>query len=439
MRVIEATLTAEQASLVFQMLDQEGIDYHVVDESSGQDYSKIVTFPVPTNAVEPILDMLQEAGIPEESVTIVVGAETVVSEKYYDLKERYASESVEDQRISRQELHTRAEDLTPAFSIFLTMTIISAMVATAGLLLDSPAIVVGSMVIAPLIGPALATGVGSLINDRELYLQGIKFQILGVVAAIAGSAVFAWLLQSLVIVPPGVEIADIDELHARVAPGLLSLPVAIGAGIAGVLSLSTGISVALVGVMIAAALIPPAAAAGIAIAWGFPTAALGSTVLVVINLLSVNLAGLLTLWYLGYRPGTWFEHVDIRQRMVVQVAVLIVVTIAFTAFLVGVTYTNVQVAQLEETAHEESEAVLDEEYEEYHLIDTEVAMLGAELPFEHGPTLDATEGVDKIVIRVGSQTGEADPDLADRLHEEINAELEEDVDIEVRYIAVKWG
>ncbi len=61
--------------------------------------------------------------------------------------------------------------------------------------------------------------------------------------------------------------------------------------------------------MIAAALIPPAAAAGIAIAWGQPSAAIGSTVLVLVNVLSVNLAGLLTLWYTGYRPRTCFQSV----------------------------------------------------------------------------------------------------------------------------------
>ena len=180
----------------------------------------------------------------------------------------------------------------------MAMTVSSAIVATVGLLLDSPAIVVGSMVIAPLIGSALAASVGTVTDEPKLFSVGVRYQVLGLGAAIIAATVVAWLLQALVIVLPCIEIADVDELHARMAPDVLTLPVAIGAGIAGVLSLSTGISVALVGVMIAAALIPSAAAAGIAIAWGLPSAAIGSMVLVLINLLSVNRPDC-------SRSGTW--------------------------------------------------------------------------------------------------------------------------------------
>lgn len=433
MRLVEVTVPPGMEVEVRELLEDNGIDYRLTDEISDQEYVSVISFPLPTTAVEPILDELQAAGIPEEAFTIVVGVETVQSKEFTELQEEHATESVAGQRISRQELHTEAEELTPAFGIFLAMTMISAGVATAGLLLDSPAIVVGSMVIAPLIGPALAASVGTVIDDHELFAKGVRYQLMGVGAAILGSTVLAWLLQTFLVVPPGVEIADIDELHARMAPDLLSLPVAIGAGIAGVLSLSTGISVALVGVMIAAALIPPAASVGIALAWGLPTAAMGSLVLVLVNLLSVNLTGLLTLWYLGYRPGAWFEDVVIERRVASQVVVLIVVTLLLSAFLVGVTYTNVELAAIEEMATEESEAVL-AEYEEHELLGVEVELLGDELPFEQGMTLDATETIDVIMIEVSVPPDTTpNPVLSEALQDRITEELDADVTIRIEY------
>jgi len=142
------------------------------------------------------------------------------------------------------------------------MTVISAVIATAGLLLNSPATVVGSMVIAPLIGPAMSAAVGTVVDDEEMFRRGVRMQVLGVAVAIAAATLFAFALRWLALVPPGLDPLDLAEVSERLAPNVLVLVVAIGAGLAGIISLMTGVSAALVGVMIAVALIPPAAAVG---------------------------------------------------------------------------------------------------------------------------------------------------------------------------------
>ncbi|MFC6729910.1 TIGR00341 family protein, partial [Natronoarchaeum mannanilyticum] len=260
MRLVQLTIPAGKRETILDALDDEEVDYVVTDETSGREFTGVVYFPLPSNAVEPVLDRLQEEGVSDDAYTVVVDAETVISRKFDRLEERYATDDVEEDRISRQELRTEADEMTPTFWIYVTMTLISAFVATAGLLLDSPAVVVGSMVIAPLIGPALGASVGTVVNDEEMVREGLAYQALGIGLAIAGSAVLAWLLKTANLVPPGLTLTSVGEINERLAPDLLSLIIALGAGVAGVLSLSTGVSTALVGVMIAAALIPPAAA-----------------------------------------------------------------------------------------------------------------------------------------------------------------------------------
>lgn len=431
MRIIQVTIPEGKRQTVIDLLDERDLDYVVSDETSSREYDSIVYFPAPTTAVEEILDILQEEGIDQDSHTLVMDAETVVSDRFDTLQEQYATQSVEEEQISRQELITRADELTPTFTVFLTMTMISTVVATAGLLLDSPAVVVGSMVIAPLIGPALASSIGTVVNDRELVFTGARYQFVGVAAGIIAAAVFAWILQSLFIVPPGTEITAIDEVAERIAPELLLLPVALGAGAAGILSLATGFSVAIVGVMIAAALIPPMAAAGIAIAWGLPFAALGSVILVLVNLLGVNLAGLLTLWYIGYRPGSWIQIPQVERQMAKQIAIYVGAILLLSLFLVSITFVSYQVSVFEQTATEEVESELDE-HDELQLLELNVEIEQAGLPIDR--TIDGTHQVETVVVEVGGPPGTYDADLVERLHERINQHTANDVTVQVRFV-----
>jgi len=427
-RLVQLTIPAGRRETILDALDDEEVDYVVTDETSGREFTGVVYFPLPSNAVEPVLDRLQEEGVSDDAYTVVVDAETVISRKFDRLEERYATDDVEEDRISRQELETAADEMTPNFPIYVTLTLISAFVATAGLLLDSPAVVVGSMVIAPLIGPALGASVGTVVNDEEMVREGLLYQALGIGLAIAGSAVLAWLLKTINLVPPGLTLTSVGEINERLAPDLLSLIIALGAGVAGVLSLSTGVSTALVGVMIAAALIPPAAAAGIALAWGLPLAGLGSTVLVLVNITSVNFAGLVTLWYMGYRPGEWFEEAAAQRKLLRNAALFGVAMVVLSSFLVGTSVTAFQTATFEtEVQNELDELLEDPANEEYQLLSVEVRMTES-FPFRHQ---------DRVIVTVG-QTSEAASQSAvtDEIYAIVDEHSEREVSVQVRYIDI---
>jgi uncharacterized hydrophobic protein (TIGR00341 family) len=412
---------------VLSALDQEGIDYAITDETSGREYTAVVWFPLPTEAVEPVLDLLREQGIEREAYTVVVDAETVLSKRFEELEARYAEEEKSEDRIAREELIASAKDLAPSWSTFLIMTVVSAVVATAGVLLDSPAVVVGSMVIAPLIGPAMATSVGTVVDNRELFLRGVKLQISGFTLAIAAAAVFAWVIKVLHFVPPGTDVFSIVQIESRLAPDFLSLAVALGAGVAGAISLSTGVSAALVGVMIAVALIPPTAVIGIGIAWGNPQAIIGSGVLVLVNALSINLAALAVLWYSGYRPESWFRVEEARTATLKRFAVLLLGVAILSVFLGGVTYGTYQEATFEQDATEQVQLTLSEDrFQQLELFSVSVRYSGS-TPFRE-PT--------QVTVSVGRPGNSAYVDLAPTIRDRIATATGERVRVQIRFVEI---
>jgi uncharacterized hydrophobic protein (TIGR00341 family) len=93
--------------------------------------------------------------------------------------------------------------------------------------------------------------------------------------------------------------------RTQVVPG--EIVVALASGCAGALAFTTGVSAALVGVMVAVALLPPLVAFGLLLGGGEPALAMGALSLFLVNLICVNLAGVTTFLVQGIRPATWWE------------------------------------------------------------------------------------------------------------------------------------
>jgi uncharacterized hydrophobic protein (TIGR00341 family) len=428
-RLVEITIPAGKRDVVLRTLDDEGIDYVLTDETSGRSYTGVVSFPLPTEAVEPVLDALREkAGIDEDAYTIIIDAETVISRRFDALEQRYEADEGTDARIARDEIRQRAAEMAPNLNVYLVLTAISAIVATAGLLLDSPAVVVGSMVIAPLIGPAMATSVGTVVSDRDLFLTGVKLQVVGGVLAVASAAVFAFVVKTTRVVPPGMDVTSVGQIRSRLSPDFLSLAVALGAGIAGALSLSSGVSAALVGVMIAAALVPPTAVIGIGVAWGLPRVVLGSSVLVLVNFAGINLAALAGLWYTGYRPTSWVRHREARSATLTRVGALVVAIGVLSLFLGAVTFSSIQAATFQQAVQDEvGVAVEDGEYGDLVLLDTQI---------EYGQSL-VLQQPDRVVVTLGRPAGAEYPGLAAAIADRIERRTDRDVTVQIRFVEIQ--
>jgi uncharacterized hydrophobic protein (TIGR00341 family) len=426
-RLVQVTIPTGKRGAVLDTLDDEGIDYVVTEETSGREYTAVVHFPLPTEAVEDILESLHDVGLAEDAYTIVLNAETVVSRQFDALSKRYEEESEKGGHIARQELVARADELAPKWRTYFVLTLVSTIIATAGLLLDSPATVVGSMVIAPLLGPAMSASVGTVVGDNDLFRRGVRLQLLGVLLSVVGAAVFAFLVKEAHVVPPGLDVVELSEVRERLRPDFLSLVVALGAGVAGVFSLMTGVSAALVGVAIAVALIPPAATVGIGIAWGIPTLAIGSGILVLVNVLSINLAALVVLWYSGYRPERFFRVGQARAALVKRAAVLVFAIAVLSAFLGGVTYASFQSASTEQAVKAGVEDLTGApQYEGVTLLD---------MRYEYESGL-VVQHPTEVVVTLGVPPGSDYPGLPATLNERIDARAGRNITVEVRYVQV---
>lgn len=166
---------------------------------------------------------------------------------------------------------------------YLILGALSTFVALVGLLQDNVAVVIGAMVIAPLLGPNLTFALGTALNDQSMIKRAVKAALYGLFIAISISSLTGWLWG---------DIPASDELLDRTVVGFDSVALAVAAGIAGVLSLTTGLSMTLVGVMVAVALAPPAATFGFMLGAGDLKLAFGAGLLLSVNIVCVNLSGL---------------------------------------------------------------------------------------------------------------------------------------------------
>ncbi|MHB9288760.1 TIGR00341 family protein [Halobacteriales archaeon Cl-PHB] len=426
MRVIRTLVSDEKLEDVLATLEDNDIDYVVVHEESDRDDPAVVEFPLPTQAVEAILEELRAVRGDDGAYTVVSSAETVFSEHIDEMEDRFITGDEEDDSIATEEIRSMAIDMTPGAKTYFAMTLLSALVATAGLLLNSPAIVVGSMVIAPLVGSALTASLGTVLDERSLVLDGLKTQVLGLAVAILGATLFSYGLKSVAFLPPAVDVSTTQQISQRISPGFLSTVVGAAAGAAGAFGLATGVSVTLVGVMIAAALIPAAAAVGIGIAWGIRSVAAGAFFLLVLNAIAIHLAGAAVLWYLGYRPEDWGLDGPISSLSSQQAGSLALTAVVFGGVFVGfggVVATHIAFEQ--DVNQAATDVVSADDYGDLELLSVHS---------EFDAQLVTSQPAQQVTVVVSRPVDRAYPDLSQRLADRIASATDRQVSVTVEFV-----
>jgi uncharacterized hydrophobic protein (TIGR00341 family) len=420
MRIIKLLVDDEHVDRALGILDEENIDFVVTKDAATERDTSLIEFPLPTQAVEFVLRELRDAGIDDRQYTVITSGETAKTEHYHELEDRFVAGVEEDDSVAPEEIRAKALDMYRNALTYYSLTACSAIVAAAGLLLDSPAVVVGAMVIAPQVGSALIASTGMVLDDRRMLKMGVRTQVVGFAIAIFGAIAFGWLLKTGGFVAGALEVTTIGQISKRISPGLLSVSVAFCAGAAGALGLATALPVSLVGVMIAAALVPAAAAVGIGIAWSLPSVAIGAFLLLAINAVAVNLSAFVVLWYLGYRPDGWDDDGGVVRRHAPTAGALLVLvgTLAVAGGFVGGS-----VALENDVNGVVTEMVRSDEYEELSLVSIQTEVSTIQL-------VDETPTVSVVVSR---PPGESYPDLADELATRIEERTDEEVIVEVQF------
>lgn len=234
-------------------------------------------------------------------------------------------EKAEDKAVAaREALHSGVAKGARLNANYLILVVLSTLVAAIGLLADNVAVVVGAMVIAPLLGPNLAFALGTALGDARLMRESALSLLAGLALAVALSA-------SLGLVWP--YDAQSPELTMRTEVGIDSVALALASGAAAALSLTSGLSSVLVGVMVAVALLPPAATLGLMLGHGDMTGATGAGLLLAINIVCVNLACKVVFLFKRIRPRVWWEKEKARRGMRNSVVAWVLTLVALIAMI----------------------------------------------------------------------------------------------------------
>ena len=205
-----------------------------------------------------------------------------------------------DQKRRREVIEDIRMAASPGFDYFF-LVVLSSAIATLGLINDSPAVIIGAMVVAPLMSPIIGVGLGSITGNAKLASNSLSALIRGAIISILLSALLALTNIYLPFVPSLVEIPH--EILSRTQPTVNDLIIALAGGLAAAYSISQPhLSATLPGVAIATALMPPLSTIGIGIALGRWDIAGGAALLFLTNAITIAFAATLVFFLEGFSP-----------------------------------------------------------------------------------------------------------------------------------------
>ncbi len=299
--------SADTVAAIAQKVDAADFRLGII----GDDGMQTMRLLVGDDKVQSALDALQN----------ILGAQTfakiVVLPVEVALPRPEADKEKEEKKAgaTREALYNEIEKNAHLNTNYIILVTLSTIVAAIGLIENNVAVVVGAMVIAPLLGPNLAFSLGTALGDTELMKKSGLTTAVGILLAIVLSFLLG-LLWPFDITSP--------ELMSRTDVGLDSIVLALASGAAASISLTTGLSSVLVGVMVAVALMPPATTFGLMLGHGNIEHAVGAGLLLAINVVCVNLSSKLVFFIKGVRPRTWWEKEKAKRAMFVFVLMWLV-------------------------------------------------------------------------------------------------------------------
>ena len=294
LRLIEMVLPEKNSEEIRELLKEHPVLEH--RQLRLPDGEVLVRILLQAEQGEAVLDLLGKRYAGKDGNRLVILPVEATLPR--DEPEPSTTEEKSPERIGREELYEDIKNAARCSRVFLTMVVLSTIVAAVGLYYNSVAIIIGAMVIAPLLGPNVALALATALGDLAL----LRHAIVTALAGIATAMVLSLFIGVLLNVDP-----ETPEIASRNAVGLGDIAVALASGAAGALAFTTGASATLIGVMVAVALLPPLVTFGLLLGGGHAALAMGALSLFLMNLICVSLAGVTTFLVQGIRPTTWLE------------------------------------------------------------------------------------------------------------------------------------
>lgn len=303
-RMIKIVLPEEYGRKAQELLEeQENVSFWQEELADG---SSVISVLADSRSSEKVMDLFEQRYGSVSGFKIVL-LPVEASVPRLDKEESERSTAAADHgekkrftplRISREELYSDIAEGTELSNVYIFMMILSTVVAAIGLMKDNVAVIIGAMVIAPFLGPNVAFALSANLADHELGFDAMKAILWGVIVVLLLSAGMGYLFDA----DP-----EIPEIAARTTLDLSDIILALASGCAGVLAFTTGTSSAVIGVMVAVALLPPLTVCGLMLGAGYLSRSIAAFLLFLNNIICINLAGVGTFLLQGVSPRAWWE------------------------------------------------------------------------------------------------------------------------------------
>jgi uncharacterized hydrophobic protein (TIGR00271 family) len=241
-----------------------------------------------------IIDDLRELEIPKTGSISMDYIDTQIS----DAAERAEEEApgLPGDAVVWEDVESRTSESTELSVSFVAFMVLATLIAAVGILLDQPILIIGAMVVGPEFGPLAGLAVAIVELRGGLVRRSITALAVGFPVAIGITFVATLIIKETGLAPDDFAAENLELTGFISQPDFFSFFVAYIAGTAGVLSLTSAKSGALIGVLISVTTIPAAANIGVATAYGDGDEAAGAAAQLGLNLFALVLAGVVTLF-----------------------------------------------------------------------------------------------------------------------------------------------
>ncbi len=295
LRLVEMLIPAEDQDAAEKMLEEESavLDFWYDWVSKKQVLVKII---VSVEKSQMILDKLGEKFSHHSNFRLLLFEIKATYPIFENEEEEEKEEKISG--ISREELYASVSDQTDFTKYYVLLIAVSSIVAALGVLRNDIAIIIGAMVIAPLFGPNIALSLATTLADYDLARRAMRANFFGILLAFCLS-IFIGVVMN---VDP-----TTSQIVSRSTFSLGDIVLALAAGIAGAIAFTRSLLEPLIGVMVALALLPALVTAGILFGAGYTMLSLSAFTLFLINLICINLSGVVTFFLQGIKPRQWWE------------------------------------------------------------------------------------------------------------------------------------
>ncbi len=319
MKRIELTCFDRQTKSIEYVLKKYKVSYHfelaIVDEDKVVRYIVIAPDILARNLINELGKLLETRF--KEIYLISQSLDATVSDYSDKLHEEEKLKQVKKDKKTTEEFKALVEPSVDLKKNLLFMIIIASSVALFGLFANNASLVIGAMLLSPLLGPITAFSFNAAVGKpKKMYKAAQSGIILTLVIIATGAALTA-------IVSQFVDLQITPEILARTEMTPVFLIIAILLGLAGGIAISSDIPGILVGVAIAAALVPPAVVTGISVAMLDLDMFVNSLTLTVANILGLILGTMVVFYALGLTPRKFHEQDQAKKYRAYTILVFI--------------------------------------------------------------------------------------------------------------------